>query len=36
MNALHYRRIIDRALDYAKDPDPNHWKTLNGSPRASG
>ncbi len=31
MNALHYMRIIARALDYAKDPDPNHWKTINGS-----
>ena len=31
MNALHYMRIIARALDYTKDPDPKHWKTINGS-----
>ncbi len=31
MNVLHYMRIIARALDYAKDPDPKHWKTINGS-----
>lgn len=31
MNVLRYMRLIARALDYAKDPDPNHWRTINGS-----
>lgn len=23
--------LLARALDWAKDPDPDHWKTINGS-----
>ena len=24
-------RILARALDWAKDPDPSHWRTINGA-----
>lgn len=24
-------RALRRVLDYAKDPDPNHWRTINGA-----
>lgn len=31
MRLVQCLRILARALDYAKDPDPDHWKTINGS-----
>lgn len=31
MRLVQCLRILARALDWAKDPDPDHWKTINGS-----
>ena len=31
MNTLRHLILLARALDYDKDPDPKHWKTINGS-----
>ena len=31
MRLVQCLRILVRALDWAKDPEPDHWKTINGS-----
>ena len=31
MRLVQCLRILARALDWAKDPDTRHWKTINGS-----
>lgn len=31
MRLVQCLRILARALDWVKDPDPDHWKTINGS-----
>ncbi len=31
MRLVQCLRILARALDWAKDPDLDHWKTINGS-----